>query len=183
MRWQAVFLDRDGTINVKAPEGAYVNRPEDVELLPGAAAAIARLNRAAVPVVLVTNQRWMSRPGERVEERYAATHARLVELLAREDATLDRAYHCPHAADSCACRKPGAGMLLDAARDMGLDLRSTAIVGDAATDVLAGRVVGATTVLLDRNGRTHPAADTIAPDIAAAVEMLLAQEGAESLRP
>src|SRR5580704_15337432 len=91
-----VFLDRDGTINVKAPDGEYVTSPADMRLLPGAAAAIARLNAAGMRVILVTNQRWLSGPASDLAG-YARVHARLEELLAAEGAHLDAAYYCPHA--------------------------------------------------------------------------------------
>src|SRR4051812_29906294 len=76
---RTVFLDRDGTINVKAREGAYIREPDDVVLIPGAAPALARLNRAGITTVLVTNQRWISQPGAD-PVIYEATHRRLVEL-------------------------------------------------------------------------------------------------------
>lgn len=172
-RWQAVFLDRDGTVNAKAAEGSYVADPEDLVLLPGAAAAIARLNRARIRVILVTNQRWMAGAGPLATERYAATHARLVHLLERAGARLDAAYHCPHQVGACRCRKPAPGMLLDAAREMDLDLLATALVGDAESDVAAGRAVGAATVLLDPTGLRPTAADATLPDLVAAADWLL----------
>src|SRR5579875_626586 len=96
---QTVFLDRDGTINVKQPEGEYVTSPAELVLLPGAARAVARLNAAGVRTILVTNQSWLSRTAGGAT-RYAAVHERLIQLLAAEGAKLDAAYHCPHARDT-----------------------------------------------------------------------------------
>ncbi|MDQ2874577.1 MAG: histidinol phosphate phosphatase, partial [Actinomycetota bacterium] len=90
-----VFLDRDGTLNLKAPDGEYVTDPAGLSLLPGAAEAVARLNASALRVILVTNQRWLSQPGTD-PARYAAVHSRLTGLLAAAGARLDAAYHCPH---------------------------------------------------------------------------------------
>ncbi|HEV2062608.1 MAG TPA: HAD-IIIA family hydrolase, partial [Solirubrobacteraceae bacterium] len=101
----AAFLDRDGTINVKPPEGEYVEAPEELRLLPGAAAAIARLNAAGLPVIVVTNQRGVAL-GRMTEADVAAVHDRLREELSRAGAHVDAIYHCPHQEGACACRKP-----------------------------------------------------------------------------
>ncbi len=159
----AAFLDRDGTINVKAPEGEYIERPAQLRLLDGAAAAVARLNAARVPVIVVTNQRGIAL-GRMTEEDLAAVHARLDELLAAEGAHVDAYYHCPHDKGVCDCRKPGTAMLEQAAREHGIDLARSVLVGDSASDVEAGRRVGARTVLLGRD----------AESLLAAVEALLA---------
>jgi D-glycero-D-manno-heptose 1,7-bisphosphate phosphatase len=167
-----VFLDRDGTINVKAAEGQYIERPSDLVLLPGAATAIARLNAAGVRVILVTNQRWLSRPSADFAA-FAAVQARLGELLDREGARLDAAFYCPHGLGMCDCRKPGAGMLKQAVRERGGNFGSSVIIGDAASDLMAGRSVGMGTVLLDAGMSAHPLADIVTVDLAHAVSFLL----------
>jgi D-glycero-D-manno-heptose 1,7-bisphosphate phosphatase len=168
-----VFLDRDGTLNVKAPEGSYVRRPEQLTLLPGAAAAVARLNRAGLRTVLVTNQRWLAHPDARFAD-YAATHARLVELLAQHGARLDAAYHCPHERGTCRCRKPGPGMLERAAVELGVDLGRSVIIGDAGSDLAAGRAAGVGTVLIEGSAASHRNADLVVPDLRRGVQRLLA---------
>lgn len=167
-----MFLDRDGTLNRKAPEGSYVARPAELELLPGVPAALARLNAAGVATVLVTNQRWMSRPGADHED-YRRTHARLVELLAAGGARLDAAYVCPHERGACRCRKPAPGMLERAAAELGLDPAAAVIVGDADSDLLAGRAAGVGTILLRAGVDRHPDADAVVPDLEHAVGLLL----------
>ncbi len=147
MKPAAAFLDRDGTINVKAPEGEYVETPGEVVLLPGAAEAVRMLNEAGVPVFVVTNQRGIAL-GRMTEEDLAAVHARLAELLAAEGARVDAWYHCPHDRGECDCRKPGTAMLERAAREHGVELARSVMIGDAESDVEAGRRVGARTVLL-----------------------------------
>ena len=174
---RTVFLDRDGTINVKAPEGEYVTSPAELVLLPGAARAVARLNAAGIRTVLVTNQSWLSRPSGRPES-YAAIHARLDQLLAAEGARLDAAYHCPHAPATCDCRKPKPGLLQRAARELRIDLDQSVIIGDRDTDMMAGRAAG-TSAILVRTGEVGSApadagiADIVVDDLPAAVRLIL----------
>ena len=165
------FLDRDGTINVKAEEGHYVERPEDLVLLPGAARAVRRLNEAGVPVVVVTNQRGIAL-GRMTEADLTAVHRRLAEALEEDaGAYVDEVLHCPHDRASCPCRKPEPGMLLDAARRRpGVDLAGSAMVGDAASDVEAGVRAGTMTVGL---GSGHADADHRVDDLPGAVAWLL----------
>jgi D-glycero-D-manno-heptose 1,7-bisphosphate phosphatase len=167
---RTVFLDRDGTINVKAPEGEYIRTPEELVLLPGAARAVAALNAAGVRTILVTNQRWLSTPSAD-PARFAAVQKRLEELLAAEGARLDATYHCPHAADSCDCRKPLAGMLLRAADEHGLELSESVMIGDSASDVQAGRAAGVATILLGSGDAAG--ADVVVEDLAAAVRLVV----------
>jgi len=167
-----VFLDRDGTINVKAPEGKYITSADDLVLLPGAARAVAALNGAHIRTILVTNQRWLSGPSGNFA-RYAAVHVRLLQLLAAENAWLDGAYHCPHATATCDCRKPRSGMLLRAAREHGFDLTKSVIVGDSADDISAGRSAGASTVLICSERGAEAAADALVDDLSAAVQLIL----------
>jgi D-glycero-D-manno-heptose 1,7-bisphosphate phosphatase len=168
-----VFLDRDGTVNVKAPDGQYVTSADELSLIPGAAVAIARLNAAAVRVVLVTNQRWLSGPAGDLAG-YARVHARLEELLAAEGAYLDAAYYCPHDLWSCDCRKPRPGMLWRAAREHEFSLAAAVMIGDTDTDVAAGRAAGATTILLGSREQIAPCnPDFTADDLAGAVRLIL----------
>jgi len=131
----AVFLDRDGTVYV---DTGFVRRARDVRLIPGAARAIARLNAAAVPVVIVTNQSGLGRGILRAED-YAAVRDRIAELLREEGkgAQVDATYECPHdpRVGPCACRKPGTSLFARAARDLGLALDRSWYVGDRWRDV------------------------------------------------
>lgn len=175
-RYRTVFLDRDGTINVKAPSGRYITSPQELCLIPGAAAAISRLNAAEVRVILVTNQRWLSGP-DRDLDSYGRVHARLEELLAAEGAHLDAAFCCPHAHGSCGCRKPAPGMLYRAAEEYGLALRLAVMVGDSDSDVAAGQAAGTQTILV--NARCPVSLDSTAfvlKDLAEAVDLILSDE-------
>jgi D-glycero-D-manno-heptose 1,7-bisphosphate phosphatase len=130
----AVFLDRDGTI---IRDTAYVRDPDDVELLPGAAAAIRRLNERSLPVIVVTNQSGIAR-GLLTEQDYERVRMRLDTLLAAEGARIDASYHCPHHPDfsgPCECRKPRLKLYRRAAVDHGLDLARSFYVGDRKRDV------------------------------------------------
>ena len=169
---RTVFLDRDGTINVKAAAGGYVTSPADLILLPGAAKAVAALNKAGLRTVLVTNQRWLSGPCTD-HMRYAAVHARLEQLLGNDGGRLDAAYHCPHAIGVCDCRKPGAGMLIRAAREHGFDLRQAVMIGDSDADLRAGRSAGTATILLRAGGGVAADADAVVEDLSAAVRLIL----------
>lgn len=143
----AVFLDRDGTLIV---DRHYLSDPAGVELLPGAAEAVARLNAAGLFVALVTNQSGIAR-GYFTEAQYAAVHARLVELLAERGARLDAEYHCPLGPDEPdpdECRKPRAGMYRRAAREHGLDLARSFYVGDRLRDVIMTETLGGTSILV-----------------------------------
>jgi len=138
---RAVFLDRDGTI-VEDP--GFLHEPGEVRLLPGAAAAIRRLNDAGWLVVTVSNQSGIAR-GVYDAAAYAAVQRRLVELLAAHGARLDGAYFCPHHPDitgPCDCRKPGVRLFRDAAAGLDLDLARCFWVGDRVSDVEPARVLG-----------------------------------------
>ncbi len=143
----AVFLDRDGTINV---EVSYLHRPADLKLIPGAVATIRRLNLAGYVVVVVTNQAGIAR-GLYGEADMHMLHAHLDTLLAAEGARLDAWYWCPHHplfTGPCACRKPGTAMLEAAAADHGLDLGRSWLIGDSAGDIGAGEAAGCRTILV-----------------------------------
>jgi D-glycero-D-manno-heptose 1,7-bisphosphate phosphatase len=169
---RTVFLDRDGTINVKAAEGEYIRSPAELVLLPGAANAVAALNAAGLRTVLVTNQRWLSEPAAD-PAHFDAVQDRLHELLAGQGARLDAVYHCPHAADSCDCRKPLAGMLVRAAHELGFELAESVTIGDSDADVRAGRAAGTATVLLGTGAAEDTEADAVVDDLAGAVRLIL----------
>ena len=143
----AAFLDRDGTI---IDDAHYIDEPELVHLRPGAAEAIAALNRAAMPVVVVTNQSGIAR-GLITESAYRSVEARLAELLAAHGARIDATYVCPHHPEfdrACDCRKPGTLLFRRAAAEHGFDLTRSAYVGDRWRDVKPGIVLGGRPMLI-----------------------------------
>jgi D-glycero-D-manno-heptose 1,7-bisphosphate phosphatase len=148
----AVFLDRDGTINVEA---GYIHDLANLHLMPGAADAIKRLNDMGVPAILATNQSGPAR-GYYPETWVHTLNNRVAELLEAGGARLDDMFYCPHLPDgtvseytlACRCRKPETGMLDDAAAKHGLDLSVSYMIGDKSTDVEVGQRAGCRTVLL-----------------------------------
>ena len=162
---RAVFLDRDGTLNRPAAPGDYVRSADGVELLGGAAAAVALLTRAGYLCVLASNQRGVALE-LMSEQELASVDGRLRDLLAAAGAELGGAYYCTHGADEgCACRKPEPGLLLRAANELGIDLGASWMVGDAPTDVAAGVRAGCRTLrVLPVDGGLLAAAQTIIAD-------------------
>ncbi len=135
---RALLLDRDGTLIVDV---GYPRDPTLVEPLPGALDALRALQRTW-RLVIVSNQSGLGR-GSITQAEADAVHARMISVFAAGGVTFAGAYYCPHVPDAgCPCRKPAPGMLLDAARDLGLDLAASAIVGDKPTDLEAGRAAG-----------------------------------------
>jgi D-glycero-D-manno-heptose 1,7-bisphosphate phosphatase len=177
----AVFLDRDGTL---IRDRNYLSDPEGVELVPGAAVAIGRLNRAGVPVVLVTNQSGIGRGMFGVRE-FQAVQQRISTLLAAADARLDAVYHCPHAPGEwppCDCRKPADGLFRRAAADLGLDLGRCVFIGDRARDVAAAAPRGAMAILVPGEpptGEPLPEHAVRADGLEAAVALALAAVGSD----
>jgi D-glycero-D-manno-heptose 1,7-bisphosphate phosphatase len=143
-----VFLDRDGTINRKAPENDYVKTVEEFVLLPTVIDAIRELNHARRRVIVATNQRGIAL-GRMTEDDLHEIHDHMSQLLAAGGATVDAIYHCPHDRASCECRKPRVGMFVRAARDhVGVSLDESAIFGDSERDMAAGTALGMTRVLV-----------------------------------
>lgn len=150
--WQAVFVDRDGTIN---EEVGYLDRLEKLRLIPGASEAIRMINEAGMKAVVVTNQSGVAR-GFYDEAFVGRTHTLLREMLWREGARLDGIYFCPHHPTAglgkylrvCDCRKPAPGMLLRAAEELGIDLSRSWLIGDTLNDIEAGAKAGVRSVLV-----------------------------------
>jgi D,D-heptose 1,7-bisphosphate phosphatase len=184
----AVFLDRDGTL---IRHVHYLSDPSDVQLLPGAAEALVRLRRAGFVCVLVTNQSAIGR-GLITEGRLQEIHLEMSRQLAERGASLDGIYYCPDAPigdDRMVVqnhsRKPGPGMLLQAASELGIELSESWMVGDLVSDVLAGLNAGCRSILVASGQTTNPQAEAqaltgryqSARDFAAAAELILISPG------
>lgn len=168
---RAVFLDRDGVINRKAPAGGYITKLADFHLLPGVLESLAELYRAKYRLFIVTNQRGIAR-GLLAERDVAETHAFLLAEAGRAGAKIEQIYVCPHDySDHCGCRKPQPGMLLQAAGEHGLTLSHCWMIGDSRSDIEAGRLAGCRTVYLGADD--CPQADARAIDLAHAVHLLV----------
>ena len=174
----AVFLDRDGTI---MEDAHYIKSPDQVRLIPGAAAAVKKINDAKVPAIVITNQSGIARGIFKAED-YEAVRRHFESLLHAEGAHIDASYFCPHhpsVTDPCDCRKPATGMFEDALRDFGLDAANVAYVGDRWRDVVASKKLGGRGIMISSHmttdeDRRKAQADGIeaAPTLAAAVELL-----------
>lgn len=184
----AVFLDRDGTLNV---EKGFLRRWQDLELIPGAAAALRSLRKAGFELVVLTNQPVIAR-GEATEADVAAIHRRLEWELGRQGAYVDGIYYCPHHPDRgfegerpelktvCRCRKPATGLLEDACQDLHVDLARSWMIGDRTADMELARRAGLRSVLVrtgasGRDERFPSKPDHIASDIGAAADFVSQQ--------
>lgn len=152
MAHRAVFLDRDGTIN---EEVGYVNHLDRFRLLPGAARGIRLLNEHGFKTVVVTNQSGVAR-GYFPESLVQEVHQKMVDLLKGEGAYLDGIYYCPHHPHEgeppyrqrCRCRKPATGLIEEAVRKLGIDLRGSYVVGDRGMDLEFAQAAGLEGVLV-----------------------------------
>lgn len=190
-RRRAVFLDRDGTLNV---EVNHLKDPSQLKLLPTAGEAVHALNRAGVLAVGVTNQPVLAR-GDISWTGLANIHARLDRLLGEDRAYLDRIYVCPHHPDRgfegevpelkcvCACRKPATGLIDQAVMELGIDRASSWLVGDTTADLLAGKRAGLKTILVrtgyaGRDDKYEVDPDYVSDSLRDAVHWILAGHAA-----
>ena len=162
---KCVFFDRDGIVN-QSPGPGYVERWEDFHLLPEFVEVLRLVRQRGYVAVIITNQR-----GVALRQMTAATveemHHRLREVLkARHGLDLLDILYCPHENDSCECRKPKPGMLLEAARRHAIDLPGSWMIGDSPKDMEAGKAAGCHTVLVNAV-ETSPQADRQVTDMAA----------------
>ena len=141
-RRRAAFLDRDGTLNRRAPAHDYVRSPDGFVWLTGAREGIRRLNDEGWLVLVVTNQRGIAR-GLYTAADVEAIHAKARRELAEIGARVDAFYFCPHGdEDGCDCRKPRPGLILRGAREWDVDLGQSLLIGDDERDLEAARRAG-----------------------------------------
>ena len=175
---KAIFLDRDGTINRHI---GFLRNPEDLELLPGAAEAIRKINSSGYLVIVITNQPVIAR-GEVTVEQLNLIHQKMETLLGAEGAYIDGLYYCPHHPDKgfegevaelkidCDCRKPKPGLILRAAKDFNIDVSQSWMIGDGKNDIGAGKNAGCKTALVESDESLEP--DIIADSLLEAVEVI-----------
>jgi D-glycero-D-manno-heptose 1,7-bisphosphate phosphatase len=184
-----VFLDRDGVINRKPPEGSYIARWSDFHILPGAETAVAALHRAGLRVIVVSNQRGIALG------RYTAAdvnhlHDALQQHLQPYGAHIDAFYFCPHDKDECDCRKPRPGLFLQAFRDFpGVAPQNSLLIGDSLSDIEAARNLGMRSVFIQGDpatqkpgaGEAQTLADATAASLSDAVRGILGKISAPHL--
>lgn len=181
---KAAFLDRDGVINL---DRAYVHKWEEFEFVPGAVDAMKRLSDAGYVLVIVTNQSGIAR-GMYTEEDYQLLTRQMCQALASAGVKVAGVYHCPHhprgnvpgLAIECDCRKPAPGMVLRAARELGLSLADSLLVGDKPSDVLAARAAGVGRVYAVHSDNeesvvAEDGADAVYADLLACVKAFIPQ--------
>lgn len=179
---KAVFLDRDGVIN---EEDGIIRSADQLRLIPGAGEAIARLNQASLPVIVITNQPVVAR-GWCSEADLDMIHDRLKALLRPCGASVDAIYYCPHHENAndpayrlvCDCRKPRPGLLNLAAKDFDLDLSRCILIGDRTVDLEAARAAGTTAWLVRTgygggDGKCEASPDAVFDNLLEAVSFLL----------
>ncbi|MCB0832809.1 MAG: D-glycero-beta-D-manno-heptose 1,7-bisphosphate 7-phosphatase [Bacteroidetes bacterium] len=183
---KAVFLDRDGTINV---EKDYVHKIEEFEFIDGAKDAVRRLNEAEFKVVVLTNQSGIAR-GYYSREDVEILHRFIQQELTKEKAHIDAFFYCPHLPEGamaeyaveCECRKPKPGMVLDAQNALGIRLEESYIIGDSLSDMLLATTVPLKPILVRTgHGKETEARLTgeglslhgIADDLAGAVDIII----------
>lgn len=148
MKIKTVFLDRDGVINRKQPNGDYVKCWEEFEFLPRVPEALRLLKKAGLRIIVVTNQRGVAR-GVMTEDDLKEIHRRMLAELARFQASIDAIYYCPHEEGTCDCRKPQDGLFRQAQRDFpDIDFVNSAVIGDSLVDMEVGSRLGCVTILI-----------------------------------
>lgn len=176
MAIKAAFLDRDGVINV---DTGYLHRIEDLVYSPRALEGAARLAALNYALVIVTNQSGIGR-GFYDEAAFQTLMQRMEADFARHGAPVLATYYCPHVPEAgCSCRKPAPGMLLQAAREHGIDLAASVMIGDKGSDLDAGRLAGTgRRILIGTNdGQERGPDETVASDLVAAVAWIAERDG------
>jgi D-glycero-D-manno-heptose 1,7-bisphosphate phosphatase len=152
MKFSTIFLDRDGVINRKL-ENDYVKNWDEFEFLPGVKAALAQLTAAQHRLIIITNQRGISR-GIMSEEDVKNVHQKLCAEVAASGANISGIYFCPHDNHQCSCRKPDVGMFLNAYNDFPeIDFATSVMIGDSLTDLEAGSRVGCATIFINPSSK------------------------------
>jgi D-glycero-D-manno-heptose 1,7-bisphosphate phosphatase len=194
---KAIFLDRDGVINelIYYQEQGIIDSPFTVEqfnLLPGVAEAIKRFHEMGYKVIIVSNQPGIAK-GHLSQETFNKISQKMKEEMAREGAFLDAEYYCFHHPEAkveelkanCECRKPKPGLLLQAAKDMDINLAQSWMIGDGLADVKAGKGAGCRTILLGRMkcelcrlmDEEDARPDIIVPDLLGAAQRIMSWKG------
>ena len=178
---KTIFLDRDGVINENL-NNDYVKRWDEFKFLPKAKEAIKILTDADWSIIIISNQAGIGR-GIVSAQAVEKINTRMIDEIERCGGKVKAVYYCPHRPDeNCECRKPKPGMLLRAAREFGIELSKSYLIGDSITDIQAGAQAGCTTVLvktgwgkeyLEKRGEWPVNPDYIASDLCEAAELLL----------
>jgi D-glycero-D-manno-heptose 1,7-bisphosphate phosphatase len=164
-----VFLDRDGVLNRKMPEGVYVGEWAQFAWLPGAVEAVARMKRAGLTVIVVSNQRGVAL-GRITTMQLEGLHQKMQDQLARNNARLDAIYYCPHDHLECHCRKPDTGLFEQAFQSFPqANAGNSVVIGDSLSDIEAGRRLSMKTIFIQGEPDRQKAGADLAASLADAV--------------
>jgi D-glycero-D-manno-heptose 1,7-bisphosphate phosphatase len=164
-----VFLDRDGVLNRKMPEGVYVSDWAQFAWLPGAVEAVARMKRAGLTVIVVSNQRGIAL-GQVTAMQLERLHDKMQDYLVRNEARLDAIYYCPHDHGQCRCRKPDTGLFEQAFQSFPqANAGNSVVIGDSLSDIQAGRRLGMKTIFIHGEPDRQKAGAEVAANLADAV--------------
>lgn len=177
---KAVFLDRDGVINV---DYGYVHEIEHFKFIPGAKKALRKLSATDYKVIVITDQSGIGR-GYYTEEDAKKVNNYMINELSKEGATVSGIYYCPHAPEAnCRCRKPKIFLLQKAKRDFNIDLSKSYFIGDKTKDIQTGINAGCKTIIVmtgkagaDKEFDSQP--DFTARDLLDAVDYIIQNEQA-----
>lgn len=190
----AIFLDRDGTINEYV---GFLRKEEDFKLIPGVSEAIKKINNSGYLAIVVTNQPVIAR-GEVTEEELEEIHKKMETLLGLDGAYIDDIYYCPHHPDKgfegeipelkieCDCRKPKTGMLEKATREHNIDLSSSIMIGDSTLDIKMAENAGMQSILLKtgqkgEDGKYDVSPTLIAEDLNDAINKIICKKVSKKL--
>lgn len=171
--YKLIVLDRDGVINKDSP--AYIKSPEEWQAVVGSVEAIAKLNRCGYRVVVATNQSGIAR-GYLTLDTLDAIHKKMLSQIEEVGGRIEAIFTCPHGPeDSCECRKPRSGLLLQAAKQFNINPTEILVIGDSARDMLAAQNCGAAAIFIKTEGKpddlamAKKACISVYADLAAAV--------------
>ena len=153
MKNKALFLDRDGVINKRPPQGDYVKKWDELEFNPGIEKLIAWANKNNYLVIVITNQRGVGRKLMSKKD-LEMVHTKIVLELQKKGAKITKVFSCIHnEEDNCDCRKPKPGLLFQAAKEFDIDLSKSLMIGDQQTDIQAAQSAGCSSLLIEPNSR------------------------------
>ncbi len=164
-----IFLDRDGVLNRKLPEGVFVSTWEQFEWLPGAIEAVARMTRAGWTVLVVSNQRGIAL-GLVTVAQLEHIHKKMQAEMEQQGARLDGIFYCPHDRGQCRCRKPGIGLFEQAQQQFPqATAQNSIVIGDSLSDIQAGKRLGMRTIFIRGDAATQKEGSEVAADLSDAV--------------
>lgn len=175
---KAVFLDRDGTVNVGVPTYERVSSLDKVQLLPNSLEALTKLAELDYLVFFITNQAGLAEGIISIEDFHEINNE-ILKQIEPSGVKITQTYYCPHDTDDCDCRKPKPGMLLQASREWGIDLTQSYMIGDRGSDVMTGVNAGAKGILVKTGVPTVESDKAVftAPSLLEAVGYIAQQEG------